>query len=111
MPRPMCRGPDVALTNRYRLHFLKRQEQVTLFDGVLELLDQLTASATCWPLPPARTAGAGPCAGYDLAQGALPCDAHLGLDGWQAHPLMLQELMAELDVAPERLLMVGRHHA
>lgn len=98
----------VALTNRYRLHFLKRQEQVTLFDGVLELLDQLTASGHLLAIATGKNRrGLDRVLDTTLLKGRFHATRTSDETAGKPHPLMLQELMAELDVAPERLLMVG----
>lgn len=107
-------APDVpdeqmlALTNRYRLHYLKRQQEVTLFDGVLELLDQLTASGHLLAVATGKNRrGLDEVLDSTLLKGRFHASRTADETAGKPHPLMLQELMAELDVAPERLLMVG----
>ena len=107
-------APDVPadkmldLTNRYRYHYLKRQEEVNLFDGVLPLLDQLTANGHLLAVATGKSRR-----GLDQAlqlvqlrgmfDGSRTADETAG----KPHPLMLQELMGEFDVPPERVLMIG----
>jgi len=96
------------LADRYRHHYLARDHQAVLFDGVRELLGELRG------------------AGYQLAvatgksrRGLDRVLAQSGLeplfDGSRCadesfskpHPAMLQALMDELFVEPERTLMIG----
>lgn len=102
--------PDsmVELTNRYRYHYLKRQEEVTLFDGVLPLLDQLTASGHLLAVATGKNRrGLDEVLDSTLLKGRFDASRTADETAGKPHPLMLQELMAEMDVAPERLLMVG----
>lgn len=107
-------APDVPrekyrdLSLRYRYHYLKRQEEVTLFDGVLPLLDDLRQQGYLLSVATGKSRR-----GLDdvlqLVQLRGMFDATRTADetAGKPHPLMLQELMAELDVAPQRLLMIG----
>ncbi len=97
-----------ALLGRYRYHFLTRDSEITLFAGVAELLPALRAQ------------------GYKLAvatgKARQGLDRALAQTGLQAYfdatrcadetaskpdPQMLLELMDELEVAPQRVLMIG----
>ncbi|GAB2903304.1 HAD-IA family hydrolase [Uliginosibacterium flavum] len=97
-----------ALAERYRHHYLARDHATVLFEGVRELLEHLRAQ------------------GYQLAvatgkarRGLARVLAHSGLEPMfhatrcadesfsKPHPAMLQELMDELFVTPERTLMIG----
>ena len=98
----------VELTNRYRYHYLKRQEEVALFDGVLPLLDQLSASGHLLAVATGKNRrGLNEVLASTLLKGRFDASRTADETAGKPHPLMLQELMAELDVAPERLLMVG----
>jgi len=96
------------LTDRYRFHYLAQDHELTLFDGVEELIDELAV------------------AGYSLAVatgksrlGLSRAIEHSGLGRYfhasrcadecfsKPHPQMLDELMAEFAVAPEATLMIG----
>ena len=107
-------APDVAreqypeLGNRYRYHYLQHQDDLSLFEGVLPLLQALRARGHLLAVATGKSRR-----GLDqaLAQAQLRgvFDASRTADetAGKPHPLMLQELMAELDVPPERLLMIG----
>lgn len=98
----------VELTNRYRYHYLKRQEEVNLFEGVLPLLDMLTAQGHLLAVATGKNRrGLDEVLASTLLHGRFNASRTADETAGKPHPLMLQELMAELDVAPERLLMVG----
>ena len=107
-------APDVPperypeLGNRYRYHYLQHQDDLSLFEGVLPLLDDLRAQGHLLAVATGKSRR-----GLDEAlhtvqlkgvfDGSRTADQTAG----KPHPLMLQELMAEFDVAPARLLMIG----
>ncbi len=107
-------APDVPpekyteLGNRYRFHYIQHQDDLSLFDGVLPLLNDLRERGHLLAVATGKRRR-----GLDEAlhsvdlrgvfDGSRTADQTAG----KPHPLMLQELMAEFDVAPERLLMIG----
>ena len=107
-------APDVPpekyteLGNRYRFHYIQHQDDLSLFDGVLPLLNDLRVRGHLLAVATGKSRR-----GLDDAlhsvdlrgvfDGSRTADQTAG----KPHPLMLQELMAEFDVAPERLLMIG----
>ncbi|HCE93663.1 HAD family hydrolase [Acidovorax facilis] len=107
-------APDVPpekyteLGNRYRFHYIQHQDDLSLFDGVLPLLNDLRERGHLLAVATGKSRR-----GLDDAlhsvdlrgvfDGSRTADQTAG----KPHPLMLQELMAEFDVAPERLLMIG----
>ncbi|WP_342721593.1 HAD-IA family hydrolase [Acidovorax sp. FHTAMBA] len=107
-------APDVPpekyteLGNRYRFHYVQHQDDLVLFDGVLPLLNDLRERGHLLAVATGKSRR-----GLDEAlhsvdlrgvfDGSRTADQTAG----KPHPLMLQELMAEFDVAPERLLMIG----
>lgn len=107
-------APDVPkekypeLGARYRHHYLAHQNDIALFDGVLALLHALKARQHWLAVATGKSRR-----GLDDALHAVELkglfDASRTADETQGkpHPLMLQELMAELGVAPERTLMIG----
>lgn len=103
---PPERVPD--LVARYRHHYFAAQHEVSLFEGVRPLLDELAAREH-------RLAVA-------TGKGRRGLDAALDGSGLRArfdatrtaeetagkpHPQMLLELMEELGASPERTLMIG----
>ena len=107
-------APDVSperypeLGQRYRYHYMQHQDDLSLFDGVLPLLERLRERGHLLAVATGKSRR-----GLDEAlrsvslrgvfDGSRTADETAG----KPHPLMLQELMAEFDVPPERLLMVG----
>ena len=107
-------APDVPpekyteLGNRYRFHYIQHQDDLSLFEGVLPLLNDLRERGHLLAVATGKSRR-----GLDEAlhsvqlkgvfDGSRTADETAG----KPHPLMLQELMAEFDVAPGRLLMIG----
>ncbi len=96
------------LADHYRRHFLGQDHEIPLFEGARELLEELHAS------------------GHQLAvatgkarRGLDRAFTHTGLERFfhasrtadetfsKPHPAMIEELLDELRVAPERALMIG----
>ena len=87
---------------------MQHQDDLSLFDGVLPLLERLRERGHLLAVATGKSRR-----GLDEAlrsvslrgvfDGSRTADETAG----KPHPLMLQELMAEFDVPPERLLMVG----
>lgn len=107
-------APDVPqekyndLANRYRYHYLKQQELITLFAGVLPMLEALRERGH-WLAVATGKSRRGLNEALQHADLRSMFDSSRTADetAGKPHPLMLQELMAELDVPPERLLMIG----
>lgn len=101
-------GRHEALAARYRYHYLSRDHELMLFDGIAELLREL--------------ADAGYQLGVATGKSRLGLDRALGGSGLQTlfdatrcadechskpHPQMLEELMSELGVSAAATLMIG----
>ncbi len=103
---PKARYPELG--DRYRHHYALRQHDISLFVGVLDLLDQLKKRGHILTVATGKSRR-----GLDEALHAVELrgrfDASRTADetAGKPHPLMLQELMAEFDVPPERTLMIG----
>lgn len=107
-------APDIApekypeLSNRYRYHYLRLQDEVSLFEGVLPLLEDLRTRGHLLTVATGKSRrglndALHSAALRGLFDGSRTADETAG----KPHPLMLQELMAEFDVPPERVLMIG----
>ena len=114
MPALAHAAPDVPpekyplLNARYRHHYTQNQDDLSLFDGVLDLLHELRQRQHLLTVATGKSR-----AGLDhvLASTALHqvFDASRTADetAGKPNPKMLHELMAEFDIDPERTLMIG----
>ncbi len=96
------------LGHRYRHHYFRKQHELTLFDGVIDLLQMLKTRNHWLAVATGKS-----------RQGLNEALQHVSLHGLfdatrtadetasKPHPMMLHELMAELGVEPERTLMIG----
>ena len=114
MPALAHAAPDVPpekypeLNLRYRYHYARHQDDLSLFDGVLPMLEGLRTRGHLLAVATGKSRR-----GLDqvlhqvqlrgMFDGSRTADETAG----KPHPLMLQELMAEFGVEPERLLMIG----
>lgn len=107
-------APDVPpekypeLGNRYRFHYLKHQDDIALFDGVLPLLAALRERQHFITVATGKSRRGLNEALHSVAlrgvfDGSRTADETAG----KPDPRMLHELMAEFDVSPERTLMIG----
>ena len=103
---PRERYPELGA--RYKHHYMRRQGELTLFDGVLPLLAQLKTRQHLLGVATGKSRS-----GLDEALGSVQLhglfDATRTADetASKPHPRMLLELMAELGVPAERTLMIG----
>jgi phosphoglycolate phosphatase len=107
-------APDVPpekypqLGARYRHHYLARQNDISLFEGVLPLLDELKARQHWLAVATGKSRR-----GLDdvlrsvqlqgMFNGSRTADETAG----KPDPLMLHQLMREFGTEPERTLMIG----
>ena len=107
-------APDVPqaryreLSDRYRTHYFRHINDITLFDGVTELLDELRSRGHQLAVATGKSRR-----GLDEALETVGLtrmfDATRTADqtAGKPDPQMLLELMDELDVPPGRTLMIG----
>ncbi|MBD7960715.1 MULTISPECIES: HAD family hydrolase [Comamonas] len=107
-------APDVPkdkyndLASRYRYHYLKQQELITLFKGVLPMLEGLRERGHWLAVATGKSRrGLNEALQHVDLRGMFDSSRTADETAGKPHPLMLQELMAELGVQPERLLMIG----
>ena len=103
---PKERYPELGA--RYRHHFIGCQDDISLFEGVLPMLRELKARRHWLAVATGKSRK-----GLDATlqaielQGLFDASRTADETAGKPHPLMLQELMAELGVAPARVLMIG----
>jgi phosphoglycolate phosphatase len=103
---PKERYPELGA--RYRHHYLARKDDLSLFEGVLDLLTELKQRQHCLAVATGKSRH-----GLDdalqtaelkgLFDGSRTADETAG----KPHPRMLLELMSEFGASPQRTLMVG----
>lgn len=103
---PQGRYPELG--NRYKHHYAAHVDDISLFDGVLPMLADLKARNHVLTVATGKSRRglnealqAAELA--DLFDGSRTADETAG----KPNPLMLQELMLEFGVPPDRVLMVG----
>ncbi len=101
-----ARYPELG--RRYRHHYVERQDELVLFPGTLDMLHALKRRNHLLAVATGKSRR-----GLDDAlqsvqlQGLFDATRTADETAGKPHPLMLQELMAELGTAPARTLMVG----
>lgn len=107
-------APDVPpekypeLGQRYRHHYARHSDDLSLFDGVVPMLHALRARGHLLAVATGKSRGGLDDALHHVAlkglfDGSRTADETAG----KPDPRMLHELMAEFDVPPHRVLMVG----
>lgn len=106
--------PDLAVEDYrefaalYRGHFLAREDAMSLFPGVRELIDELSAEGRMLAVATGKSRR-----GLDRAFAASGLGVYFAASRCadetdpKPHPAMLLELMAELEVGAEGAVMVG----
>ena len=107
-------APDVPkekyplLGERYKFHYSARQHDIHFFDGVLPMLHALKARQHFLAVATGKSRrGLEESLVREELHGLFDASRTADETAGKPHPLMLQELMAEFDVPPERVLMVG----
>jgi phosphoglycolate phosphatase len=107
-------APDVPrekyplLGERYKHHYTLHQNDISLFDGVLPMLHQLKSRHHFLAVATGKSRrGLDETLARAELQGLFDASRTADETAGKPHPLMLQELMAEFGVQPERLLMIG----
>ena len=107
-------APDVPkekyplLGERYRHHYMARQHDLSLFDGVLPLLAELKGRHHWLTVATGKSrTGLNDVLRTVELQGMFDASRTADETAGKPSPLMLEELMAEFGVDPERTLMIG----
>lgn len=107
-------APDVPVDKypqlgaRYRHHYLARQGDISLFEGVLSLLADLKARQHWLTVATGKSRrGLNDALQAVELKGLFDASRTADETAGKPDPRMLQELMREFDVAPARTLMIG----
>lgn len=107
-------APDVPkdlysqLGARYRHHYLAHQNDISLFDGVLPLLDELKARQHWLAVATGKSRrGLDDVLRSVQLQGVFNGSRTADETAGKPHPRMLEELMREFGTEPQRTLMIG----
>jgi phosphoglycolate phosphatase len=103
---PPERYPELGL--RYRHHYWASQDQLVLFPGTLEMLQALRARQHLLAVATGKNRrGLDDALAHSQLQGMFDATRTADETASKPNPLMLQQLMREFGVAPERTLMIG----
>lgn len=98
--------PELSL--RYRYHYLKHQDDLSLFPGALEMLHALKARGFILTVATGKSRrGLDQVLEHLDVRGLFDSSRTADQTAGKPNPLMLQELMEEFAVPPERVLMIG----
>lgn len=107
-------APDIPkekypeLGARYKHHYLAHKNDTSLFAGVLPMLNELKSRQYLLAVATGSSrAGLNDVLDAVALRGMFDSSRTADETASKPHPRMLQELMAELGVPPERVLMVG----
>lgn len=93
---------------RYLYHYSKLQDQVRLFDGTLDMLQALKNQGYLLAVATGKSRrGLNEAMQHTDLRGMFDSTRTADETAGKPDPLMLHEIMDELDVAPERTLMIG----
>ena len=103
---PPERYPELGL--RYRHHYFARQHELVLFPGTLEMLGDLKARNHWLAVATGKSRrGLDEALAHSQLGGLFDGTRTADETASKPNPLMLQQLMREFGVEPERTLMVG----
>lgn len=97
-----------AMGQRYRHHYFRHQDDLSLFEGTVELLHALKERHHWLAVATGKSRqGLNEALGHVELRGMFDSTRTADETASKPHPLMLQQLMAEFGVDPERTLMIG----
>jgi phosphoglycolate phosphatase len=103
---PPDRYPELGL--RYRQYYWSRQHELVLFPGTLKMLQELRARRHLLAVATGKNRrGLDDALAHSKLQGMFDATRTADETASKPDPLMLQQLMREFGVAPDRTLMVG----
>lgn len=107
-------APDIPpekhteLANRYRYHYIQHKDDISLFAGVLPMLQTLRARGHLLTVATGKSRrGLDDALQDPLLKGVFDGSRTADETAGKPNPLMLEELMSDFGVEPDRLLMIG----
>ncbi len=93
---------------RYRHHYVNSQHELSLFDGAIDMLNDLRQRHHWLAVATGKSrSGLNEALAHSQLRGIFDATRTADETRSKPHPQMLQELMRELGVEPERTLMIG----
>lgn len=103
---PVDRYPELGA--RYRHHYIAQKDEISLFEGVLDMLMALKSRQHWLTVATGKTRqGLDDALQTSQLKGVFDGSRTVDETAGKPHPRMLQELMAEFGVEPTRTLMIG----
>jgi phosphoglycolate phosphatase len=103
---PKSKYPELGA--RYKYHYMVHQNDISLFKGVMAMLAELKARQHWLAVATGKSrVGLNETLKAVELQGLFHSSRTADETAGKPHPLMLQELMREFGLEPERVLMVG----
>ena len=103
---PSERYPELG--QRYRHHYLARQHELVLFPGTLDMLAALKARNHLLAVATGKNRrGLDDALQHSQLHSMFNATRTADETAGKPHPMMLQQLMAQLGTTPERTLMIG----
>ncbi len=103
---PTARYPELG--QRYRHHYIARQHELMLFPGTLDMLQALKARSHLLAVATGKNRrGLDDALQHSQLHGLFDATRTADETAGKPDPLMLNQLMQQLGVAPERTLMIG----
>jgi phosphoglycolate phosphatase len=97
-----------ALGNRYRHHYFASQHELSLFPGSVEMLQALKARHHWLAVATGKgRRGLDEALAHAELHGMFDASRTADETASKPHPMMLEQLMTQFGVAPERTLMIG----
>jgi phosphoglycolate phosphatase len=103
---PEARYPELG--QRYRHHYMESRDALVLFPGTLPMLQTLKSRQHLLAVATGKNRrGLDDALAHSQLQGMFDGTRTADETASKPHPLMLQELMLEFNVPPDRTLMIG----
>lgn len=101
-------GGIKAVCHRYREHYFSAEDQSSLFEGVIEVLDELSAAGYWLAIATGKSRrGLARSLSDTGLQSYFPITRTADETRSKPHPMMLDEIMTDFDTSADECLMIG----